>query len=113
MGMPQRTAVSKSRPVMPKAASPMKFTQNLSRAAVARAAAQQVPRCVDELAQDQLGVAEDRMVGGVVLVEIALVVGGVDDGLPRRDVRGHAVTGEAAADAEHDVGLRQEMMGRA
>jgi len=33
MGMPQRTAVSKSSPVMPNAASPMKFTQNLSGAA--------------------------------------------------------------------------------
>ena len=33
MGMPQRTAVSKSSPVMPKAASPMKLTQNLSGAA--------------------------------------------------------------------------------
>jgi len=50
------------------------------------------------------------MIGGVVLVEIALVVGGVDDGLARRDVRGHAVAGEAAADAEHHVGLRQEVM---
>ena len=33
IGMPQRTAVSKSSPVMPKAASPMKLTQNLSGAA--------------------------------------------------------------------------------
>src|SRR5262245_52079308 len=33
MGIPQRTAVSKSRPVMPNAASPMKFAQNLSGAA--------------------------------------------------------------------------------
>ena len=33
MGTPQRTAVSKSRPVMPKAASPMKLTQSLSGAA--------------------------------------------------------------------------------
>ena len=33
MGMPQRTAVSKSSPVIPNAASPMKFTQNLSGAA--------------------------------------------------------------------------------
>ena len=33
MGRFSRTAVSKSRPVMPNAASPMKFTQNLSGAA--------------------------------------------------------------------------------
>ena len=33
IGMPQRTAVSKSSPVMPNAASPMKLTQNLSGAA--------------------------------------------------------------------------------
>src|SRR2546422_6715630 len=33
IGMPHRTAVSKSSPVMPNAASPMKFTQNLSGAA--------------------------------------------------------------------------------
>ena len=64
---------------------------------------------VDELAQHQLGVAEDRVVGGVVLVEVALVVGGVDDALCRRDVRGHAVLGEAAPDAEDDVGLGQEV----
>src|SRR5437899_1745705 len=98
IGMEQRTAVSKSSPVMPNAASPMKFTQNLS------GAAQQVPGRVDGLTQDRLGVAEDRMVGGVVLVEIALVVGRVDDGLARRNVRGHAVLGEAAADAQHHVG---------
>ena len=33
IGMPARTAVSKSSPTMPNAASPMKFTQNLSGAA--------------------------------------------------------------------------------
>ena len=33
MGMPERTAVSKSRPVIPNAASPMKLTTNLSGAA--------------------------------------------------------------------------------
>ena len=33
IGIPHPTAVSKSSPVMPKAASPMKFTQNLFGAA--------------------------------------------------------------------------------
>ena len=34
IGTPQRTAVSKSSPVMPNAASPMMLTQNLSGAAI-------------------------------------------------------------------------------
>ena len=77
------------------------------------ASAQEVRSRIDELAQDQLGVAEDRIVRGIVLVEIALVVGRVNDGLSRRDVGGHAVACEAAADPEHHVSLRQEMVRRA
>jgi hypothetical protein len=81
-------------------------------AAVARAAAQEVLGRVDELAKDLLGIAQDRMIGSVVLVEIALVVGGVNDDLARRDVGRHPVLGEAAADPEHEIRLRQEVMRR-
>src|SRR5262249_44283580 len=59
-------------------------------------------------AQDLLGVSEDRIVGRVALVEIALVVGRVNDGLSSWQRRGHAVLREATAHAEDDVGLREE-----
>src|SRR5260370_42036700 len=52
------------------------------------------------------------MVGPVVLVEVALVVGGVDDDLAGGNVRGHAVLREAAPDAEHDVGFLEEVVDR-
>jgi hypothetical protein len=62
---------------------------------------------LDELAQHQPCVAQQGMIRDVALVEVALVVGGVDDGLARRNAGRHAVPGEAAADAEHDVGLAE------
>src|SRR2546422_11766133 len=58
---------------------------------------------VDELAQYELRIAEDRMIGRVVLVEVALVVGGVDDRLPGRDVGGHAVAGGGTAAGRTEV----------
>ena len=56
-------------------------------------------------------VAQERVVGGVALVEIALVVGRVDERLARRDGGRHAVTGEAAPDAEDHVGLAEILQG--
>src|SRR5262249_27278998 len=67
---------------------------------------------LDELAQHPARVAKERVVRGVALVQIALVVGGVDQRLARRDARGHRMAGEAAADSEHEVGLAQVLEDR-
>jgi len=67
----------------------------------------QGPDRLDELAQHQPRVAQQGMIRDVALVQIALVVGGVDDDLAGGDGGGHAVPGEAAADAEHHVGLAE------
>jgi hypothetical protein len=64
----------------------------------------------EELREHKLGVPEDRHIGRIGLVDIARVVGCVNDLLARRDRgAGDAMRGEAAADAEHDVGLIEEM----
>ena len=61
--------------------------------------------------EHELGIAEDRQVDVVGLVEIARVVGCVDDLLARRDRRrGDAVRRERAADAEHDVCRLEEVL---
>ena len=57
--------------------------------------------------------AQNRVVRGIVLIEVAFVVGGVDDGFSGRDVGGHAVPGQARSDSEHHVGLAQEVIHRA
>src|SRR5262249_59431622 len=49
--------------------------------------------------------------GCVALVEIALIVGGVDEDLARGDGGGHPMTGEAAPDAEDHVGLAEILQG--
>src|SRR5207253_9049386 len=87
-------------PLLPRLAYRVHLARDrpLPRSALAR----EILDGVDELAQYELRIAEDRMIGRVVLVEVALVVGGVDDRLPGRDVGGHAVAGEATADAEHE-----------
>jgi hypothetical protein len=66
---------------------------------------------LDELTQHELGVAQKWVVGGVALVEVALVVGGVNERLVRWDSGGHAVAGEAAPDAEDHVGLAEILQG--
>src|SRR6266566_6516860 len=50
---------------------------------------------LDELAQHESRVAQERVVSRVVLVEVALVVGGVDERLAGRDTCRHPVAGEA------------------
>src|SRR4029077_5586847 len=62
---------------------------------------------LDELAEHEQRVAQQRIVGGVVLVEVALVVGRVDERLAGRDAGRHPVAGEAAADAENHLGPPQ------
>ena len=65
---------------------------------------------LDELRQHQLGVAEDRDRGVVGFVEVARIVGRVDDFLPGRDDRGRdVVSREARADREDHVGIEQEL----
>jgi len=67
---------------------------------------------VDELAQDEPGIPQDRVIRCVVLVEVTLVVGGMDEDLAVGNVGGHAVAREAAPDAEDDVRPRQELVER-
>src|SRR5207244_1074176 len=62
---------------------------------------------LDELAQHESRVPQERVVGRVALVEVALVVGGVDERLAGRDAGRHPVPGEAAANAEDHVGLAE------
>ena len=60
--------------------------------------------------QHQFGVAQDADLGGVVLVEVAWIVRGVNDALGGSEDRcGDVVFGEAGADAEHDVAGVQVM----
>jgi hypothetical protein len=62
---------------------------------------------LDELPQHRLGVAEERVVGGVALVQVALVIGRVDDRLARGNAGGHRMARQAAADAEDEIRLAQ------
>jgi hypothetical protein len=75
-----------------------------------RPAAEPLLRRRDQLLQDESGVAEDRDRGVVGLVEVAGVVGGVDDRLPRRDDRGRdVVAGEAGADRQDHVAVEEAL----
>ena len=76
----------------------------------ARLAAQPIAHRLDQLAEHQLGVAENPEIGGKGLVQIARVVGRVDVLLAGREYRGgDAVAGKAAADAQHQIGFVQDM----
>lgn len=55
------------------------------------------PGLFQKLPEHGLGVPQDRVVGGHVLVEVVLVVPDVDDDLTRGDRRGEDRGGEAAA----------------
>ena len=64
----------------------------------------------EELCQHELGISENRHIDRIGLVEIARVVGRMDDFFAGRDRRaGDAVRGETAADAEHEISLIEEM----
>ena len=54
--------------------------------------------------------SQNRVVRGVVLVEVALVIRGVDDGFARRNIGCHAMLGQATANTEHHISLAQEMI---
>ncbi len=66
---------------------------------------------LDELPQHESRVPQERIVGRVVLVEVALVIGGVDERLAGRDTGRHPVAGEATSDAEDHVGLAEILQG--
>jgi hypothetical protein len=75
-----------------------------------RPLAKTVPDSFEKLHQHQLGIAQDRNIDGIGLVEVARIVGRMDNLLAGRDRRaGDAMRREATADAEHDVGGVQEM----
>jgi len=82
----------------------------LGHAVRAGLAAEPVTHRLDQLAEHELGVAEDAEIGGKGLVQVARVVGRVDDLLTRRDDwGGDAVAGKAAADAEQQIGFVQDV----
>ena len=67
---------------------------------------------VDELAQGQLGVAEDGVLGAMVLVDVAVAVGQVNQRLAGWNGHGEAAFGETDAGAEDDVAVGEEAMHR-
>src|SRR5438093_1593043 len=94
IGMRSRTAVSKSIPVNPTARTP----------------AQAVLHLGDERLEREAGVADQGELGGDVLVEIRRVERRVDDPLARGHRDAVVGRGEATADAEDQVGVRQEVV---
>ena len=72
-------------------------------------AAEGVSDGICQLGEDEAGVAEQGDLGLVLFVEVAGVVGGVDDGHALGQRRGgQRVAVEAGADAEDEVGLGVE-----
>ena len=70
----------------------------------ARLAVQPIAHRLDQLAEHELGVAENPEIGGKGLVQVARVVGRVNDLFAGRQCRsGNAVLGKAAADAQHQI----------
>ena len=67
---------------------------------------------IQELAQHQLGVAHHRVMALVVLVNVGVGIGGVDDGLARRDGGGEVALDEAAPDTKYQVGAGQKAVHR-
>ena len=78
----------------------------------APAVAHDLPAGVDHLPQHQLGVSQYGVLDVVVLVDVPSVVGRLNEGLAAGDVHGHAVLGEARADAEDEVRAAHEMVQR-
>src|SRR5262249_31389729 len=76
----------------------------------ARFAAQPVARRLDQLTEDELGIAENPEIGGEGFVQVARVVSGVDVFLAVWEDRGgDAVAGKAATDAEYEVRFVQNV----
>ena len=80
---------------------------------IARLAAQQILGRFDELPQHQLGVAENRIIRGVLLIDIAFVIGCVDDHLARRNAAAVILClVRLVPMAEDHIGLLQESVHR-
>ena len=62
----------------------------------------------EELVQHQPGVAHHRIVRFVVLVDVAIGIGGVDEGLAWRQGSGKVAFGHAGAHGEYGVGAGEE-----
>ena len=62
--------------------------------------------------QRQRGIADQRVVGGEVFIDVGRIQRGVDDDLARR--HRHTIGGrrEAASDAKDEIRVRQEMVHR-
>ena len=71
------------------------------------------PFCRDDLGdqrvEHQRRVADHSVIGAVLLVDVARVVGRMDDGLAGRHARPERRLGEARADREHQIGLGHEL----
>ena len=63
---------------------------------------------LDQRVDDEAGVADEAECYGVILVDVAGVVGRVDDGLAGRYARPERRPGQARADGENEVGARHE-----
>ena len=63
----------------------------------------------DQRFDDEGGVADHRQTGAAFLVDVARIVGGVDDGLAGRHVGTEIGFGQARADRHHHVGLAHEL----
>ena len=77
-----------------------------------RGAATSVLELAEQRLEDQLGVADQRLLAGHVLVDVHRIERGVDDRLAGRHVDAEVGLGEAAADAEDQVGIAQEVIDR-
>ena len=67
---------------------------------------------VDELSQGELGVPQDGIVGTVVLVNVAVAVGQVDQGLAGGHGHRETALGEAHANTEDHIGVGEEAVYR-
>ena len=57
----------------------------------------------DQLAQDELRIADHRLVNLVVLVDVARIAGDLDHPLALGNRRGESASGKAAANPKHQV----------
>jgi hypothetical protein len=67
---------------------------------------------VQQRLEDQPGIADQRLLADHVLVEVHRIEGGVDDRLTRRHVDAEVGLGEAATDAEDQIGVVEKMVHR-
>src|SRR5205814_401067 len=108
IGILSRTAVSKSMPVKPIAASPHTLMHSLSGLAVLRAFAVELLHLCDQALQHELGVARDSQRHGDVLVDVGGIERRLDDLDAGRHLDAEVGLRERAADPEDQVRLVEE-----